>query len=302
MEGNRNADNWEPLIAIADLAGGDWPTIARELAEENARELEKREAEETATGYGGVQHRYGSQRTPRSAEEELNAAKEKIMVYLGGGVRRCSRSDLHKWVFSNNLKAHILQAAITALEAEGKIRTEWQRTGTQSGRAALMVELVGESAAANSDGAAKDLRDTREGVHPSAAGQPDGPTQVEAFSDKHGEQAQRDQSGAARCDYTDKKIMDALHEVLGPCALDPASPPMPVHVQALKWYALERGEDGLKLSWRIPNDGHAWLYLNGPWGDGRGKPSPLLKWASQDALRSSLRQRPACRDAMAALA
>jgi hypothetical protein len=82
------------------------------------------------------------ERTIRSAAEELNAVKEKIMGYLGGGVRRCSRSDLHKWVFSKNLKAHILHAAITELEAEGKIRTEWQRMGTQGGRSALMVELV----------------------------------------------------------------------------------------------------------------------------------------------------------------
>jgi hypothetical protein len=30
---NRPADNWRPLLAIADAAGGDWPTIARATAE-----------------------------------------------------------------------------------------------------------------------------------------------------------------------------------------------------------------------------------------------------------------------------
>jgi putative DNA primase/helicase len=30
--GNRLADNWRPLIAIADVAGGDWPECAREIA------------------------------------------------------------------------------------------------------------------------------------------------------------------------------------------------------------------------------------------------------------------------------
>ena len=30
--GDRAADVWEPLIAIADLAGGDWPTRARHVA------------------------------------------------------------------------------------------------------------------------------------------------------------------------------------------------------------------------------------------------------------------------------
>lgn len=29
---NRNADNWEPLLSIADMAGGDWPRIARHAA------------------------------------------------------------------------------------------------------------------------------------------------------------------------------------------------------------------------------------------------------------------------------
>jgi hypothetical protein len=47
---------------------------------------------------------------------------------------------------------------------------------------------------------------------------------------------------------------------------------VPVRVQALRWYALERGEDGLNLSWLIPDDGRAWLYLNCPWGTGKGAP------------------------------
>lgn len=29
---NRTADNWEPLLALADLAGGDWPKLARQAA------------------------------------------------------------------------------------------------------------------------------------------------------------------------------------------------------------------------------------------------------------------------------
>lgn len=29
---NRTADNWEPLLALADLAGGDWPKLARHAA------------------------------------------------------------------------------------------------------------------------------------------------------------------------------------------------------------------------------------------------------------------------------
>jgi len=30
---NRAADNWRPLLAIADLAGGEWPERARQAAQ-----------------------------------------------------------------------------------------------------------------------------------------------------------------------------------------------------------------------------------------------------------------------------
>jgi Protein of unknown function (DUF3631) len=33
---NRAADNWRPLIAIADAAGGDWPVRVRQIAEHAA--------------------------------------------------------------------------------------------------------------------------------------------------------------------------------------------------------------------------------------------------------------------------
>jgi predicted lipoprotein with Yx(FWY)xxD motif len=29
---DRAADNWRPLIAIADLAGGEWPQLARQAS------------------------------------------------------------------------------------------------------------------------------------------------------------------------------------------------------------------------------------------------------------------------------
>jgi putative DNA primase/helicase len=43
---NREADNWLPLIAIADVAGGGWPGIAREVAEHLA--LVNRATEQSA--------------------------------------------------------------------------------------------------------------------------------------------------------------------------------------------------------------------------------------------------------------
>ena len=42
---NRSADNWRPLLAIADLAGGQWPAIARLAAVELSGETDVSHAE-----------------------------------------------------------------------------------------------------------------------------------------------------------------------------------------------------------------------------------------------------------------
>src|SRR5204862_3717127 len=44
---DRAADIWEPLLAIADLAGGDWPQLAREAAQQ----LSSSDDEITLVGY-----------------------------------------------------------------------------------------------------------------------------------------------------------------------------------------------------------------------------------------------------------
>jgi hypothetical protein len=42
---DRAADNWMPLVAVADLAGGDWPARARKAAEVLTREADNAEAD-----------------------------------------------------------------------------------------------------------------------------------------------------------------------------------------------------------------------------------------------------------------
>ena len=37
---DRAQDNWEPLLAIADLAAGDWPNTARPAAKALSKEAE----------------------------------------------------------------------------------------------------------------------------------------------------------------------------------------------------------------------------------------------------------------------
>ena len=39
---NRSADNWRPLLSIADIAGGDWPALARTVAEAAKQDQSKR--------------------------------------------------------------------------------------------------------------------------------------------------------------------------------------------------------------------------------------------------------------------
>ena len=68
--------------------------------------------------------------------------------------------------------------------------------------------------------------------------------------------------------------MDAIHHVLGPCELDPASPAQPVHVQARRWFTEE--VDGLTQSWAISPSG--FLFLNPPWN---GNPRPIPIWVDR---------------------
>jgi hypothetical protein len=49
--------------------------------------------------------------------------------------------------------------------------------------------------------------------------------------------------------YTPREVMAAIHEVLGPAELDPASPPRPYFVQTKRLYC--KVEDGLVQSWRV---------------------------------------------------
>jgi len=74
--------------------------------------------------------------------------------------------------------------------------------------------------------------------------------------------------------YTPKEVMDAIHHVLGPCELDPASPAQPVHVQARRWFTEE--VDGLTQSWAISPLGY--LFLNPPWN---GNPRPIPIWVDR---------------------
>jgi hypothetical protein len=251
LKGNRNADNWEPLAAIADLAGEHWPKLVRERAQATAREQDKeRQDEAIRVRVGGH-----TQRGPRSISEEIDRSKTLIKDHLARVGRRTSRSELHKAVFSNNIKASILEAAIEQLQAEGWIKT--MNTSLGPGRPAQTIVLV------------------EVGPSETAVDSAQSATDVTADSGLEERPPQRPD------ETTDRKIMGALHEVLGSCALDPSSPPEPVHVQALRWYALALGQDGLQLSWHIPNDGHAWLYGNFPWGRGRGERSQLLDWATK---------------------
>ena len=228
LRGNRNADNWEPLVAIADLAGGDWPKIARQMAENTAAELEKWEhAVEAETDWSNGRRRWPSQMA-HSADEAKLRAKERIVDHLTQVDRPSSRSDLHAAVFSRNLKASILDAAVRELEAEGTIKR--MRSSAQVGRPAQMIELV-------------EVKEPGQTVSTTQPHCP--PISPDVSRQESSSACHQNEPHERPVPFTDKKIMDALHEVLGPCALDPASPPVPVHVQARRWYALERGEDGL---------------------------------------------------------
>jgi putative DNA primase/helicase len=72
----RAADNWRPLIAIADLAGGDWPAHARRIS----IELGSSRSEQTAgiTLLGDIQRIFADRQTDRVSSAELAETLSKM--------------------------------------------------------------------------------------------------------------------------------------------------------------------------------------------------------------------------------
>jgi hypothetical protein len=205
---NRRADNWRPLIAIADVAEGHWGETIRRIA---STPLTDPEPSTVA----------GSQ--PMSSEKERGKAR--IVAHLNGSGGRCRRTDLYADVFKYNLPSVHLSTYLTELEMEGRIRTYKEAPTRAGGRYTEMIELMRAASPAPAPAMIEpDLREEK-----------------------------------SRCWFTPKEVMQAIHEVLGPAALDPASPPRPVWVRARRHYT--EAKDGLSQSWR--NDG--WLFLNPPW-------------------------------------
>jgi hypothetical protein len=124
LKGNRVADNWEPLCAIADLAGGHWGKTAREIAK--SQQFDPNDF---------------VMRTRHAPD--MSKVKSRIMAHLMSlATHRCSRTELHEEVFSNNIPAAALQAAIQELQDERKITTQTVPPGNKGGRRTMMLELV----------------------------------------------------------------------------------------------------------------------------------------------------------------
>jgi hypothetical protein len=74
---------------------------------------------------------------------DMSKVKNRILAYLMSLVtHRCSRTELHEVVFSNNIRAAVLQTAIQELQNEGKVTTEIVPPSKRGGRGTMMLELV----------------------------------------------------------------------------------------------------------------------------------------------------------------
>jgi Protein of unknown function (DUF3631) len=100
--GNRRADNWRPLIAIAELAGGNWPEAAQRIALTPLPEPE-----------------VPIEPVPLSPSERVKA---RIMDWLQK-FGRASLTDIYDGIFKHNIKAYVLHARLGELDREGIIRS-----------------------------------------------------------------------------------------------------------------------------------------------------------------------------------
>jgi Protein of unknown function (DUF3631) len=124
LKGNRLADNWQPLCAIADLAGGHWGTTVREIAYSQQ-----------------FDPNHFVMRTMHAPDK--SKLKARILLHLTNlATNRCSRTELHERVFSNNIPAAVLQTAIQELQNEGKVTIETVPPSKKGGRRTMMKTIA----------------------------------------------------------------------------------------------------------------------------------------------------------------
>ena len=70
---DRAADNWRPLLAIADEMGGDWPTLARSAARALAAQVDRDEQDEIAMLLADVRGVFSRHNARRLKTEDLAA-------------------------------------------------------------------------------------------------------------------------------------------------------------------------------------------------------------------------------------
>jgi len=87
---DREQDNWEPLFAIADIAGGEWPTMAREAATAISKINEENTVSQGVELLGDIKEIFDKPEnneriTTVSLLEELNSNIEKQWATLNNG-------------------------------------------------------------------------------------------------------------------------------------------------------------------------------------------------------------------------
>jgi putative DNA primase/helicase len=92
---NRQADNWRPLLSIADLAGGDWPEHARAVAEKvcGSDEDETSVRVQLLMDIGALFHKHNTDRLASAliAQELAERGREICRVGADGEIRRIER-------------------------------------------------------------------------------------------------------------------------------------------------------------------------------------------------------------------
>ena len=131
--GNRNADNWTALVAIADLAGGHWPQTARALATDYTPPEIKQPSNTELKPAGLLVH--------RPDDVQTGKIRGRIMNYLRA-TGRCRRTEIGEKALSNNFKAAVVDAVLNDLAAEGKIKMVATPPGPRGGPWTTLVELA----------------------------------------------------------------------------------------------------------------------------------------------------------------
>jgi hypothetical protein len=128
---NRTADNWRPLLAVADAAGGEWPKKAREVAASVSGDADFGEAEARLAVLSDIKVIFDDEDDPKIKERTNKDGTTVKSVHSQVLVDTLVKLEGTRWSEFNRGKA-LTQTGLAHLLSDYAIRPYQMRIGTEN--------------------------------------------------------------------------------------------------------------------------------------------------------------------------